>query len=236
MRILFLVSVLIAFSTAVMADFRIWNDQKGNTIEAELASLSATHVVIRDRKGKIYKFSPAKLCSADQSYLRSIPPKIEINFKKTQDRRKHNYGYAAYVYMTGEVIVKKAEQRAYDGTLKVVLLMIGESQRHHDYVILDRAEESFNFKQSREISLVGKRFSMYEDKYDNNVGYKYKGYVAVVLDSNDKIVEVKASRNDFKEKCGIMLKFKAKTRFSTDFKKLTDSSKDATMHNGSFFY
>lgn len=77
------------FCVSVQAEMRIWQDKKGNTIEAEFVTISAGKVVLRTSEGEQLKINPAGLSAADQAYLkRSIPPRIDISFSKKQDRRK----------------------------------------------------------------------------------------------------------------------------------------------------
>lgn len=229
-----LIIVLISgMSFSAVAEFRIWRDQKGNSIEAELLTINATQVTIRDRNGKVLKFSTRKLCEEDQKYLKTaFPPKMEIEFKKKQDRRQN--GYRAHVSTTGEITITKKEQRAYDKSLKVVFMIICESQRMNDYAILDRVEATFDFKNSREFTLQGNRFSMYEDKYDNSVGFKYEGYLAVLMDDQGKVLQVKSSRKDFEEKYALLLKFENKTRFSKDYRK--SGEQNISTLDGSYYY
>lgn len=231
-KLLIMVLVLGA-SLSVMAEFRIWRDKNGNSVEAELLNMNATQVSIRDRNGKVYKFATRKLCEADQKYLKTaFPPEMEIEFKKKQDRIQN--GYSAHVKLTGEITITKKEQRAYDKSLNVVFLIICESQRMNDYAILDRVEATFDFKNTREFILRGNTFSMYEDKYDNSIGYKYEGYVAVIKDDQGKVLQVKSSSNEFEEKYASLLEFEAKTRFSKDYRK----SGDQVIHTtgGSYYY
>lgn len=230
---LLIMVLILGTSLSAVADFRIWRDKNGNSIEAELLTMNATQVSIRDRNGKVFKFATRKLCEADQKYLKTaFPPEMEIEFKKKQDRKQN--GYSAHVSTTSEITITKKEQRAYDKSLKVVFLIICESQRINDYAILDRVEATFDFKNSREFTLRGNTFSMYENKYDNSVGYKYEGYVAVIKDDQGKVLEVKSSSNEFKEKYALLLDFEAKTRFSKDYRK--SSEQVIYMTDGSYYY
>lgn len=230
---LFFILALIA--TCAFAEFRIWRDQKGNSIEAELLSMNAAQVAIRDRNGKVFKFNPKKLSQTDQQYLKTaFPPKMDVEFKKHQDRRNGSYNYSATVIMSGEVVITKKEQRDYSKSLKVVLLMIARSERHNDFIIADRAESEFDFKNSREFNLTGNRFSMYEDKYDNTVGCSYVGYLAVVMDENGNVLETKSSRKDFVEKVDFLVSQKKNTRFMKDFTKSVNQSTPTT--GGALYY
>lgn len=233
MRNLLVIVLVLGVFHSALAEFRIWRDKNGNSIEAELLTMSSAQVAVRDRDGKVFKFSPKKLSQADQRYLKTaFPPEMEIEFKKKQDRTQN--GSSAYVSTIGEIIITKKEQRAYDKSLKAVFLIICESQRLKDFAILDRVEATFDFKTSREFILRGNTFSMYEDKYDNSVGFKYKGYVAVIMDDQGKVLLVKSSRKEFEEKYDVLIGFEAKTRFTKEYSKSGEQGISTT--GGSFYY
>jgi hypothetical protein len=235
MKTIIAIMLTALLSISVYADYRIWKDKAGNTIEAELVVSTATQVVIRDREGRQMKFHPSRLSPADQKYLRTaFPPRMEIDFKKSQDRKKESYWSYSHLTMSGEIKITKKEQKPYDKSLKTVFMMIGESQRTSDLIILDRVEKTFDFKTSRETSLQGKSFTMFEDRYDNSIGVKYKGYLAVVLDDQDQVVLVKSSRKDFEEKVNFLLSCKHKDRFTSSFGKSSNSG--GTISGGILYY
>jgi len=216
--ILFLLALLVCMEAA--GKYRIWTDKNGNSVEAEFVCISAGEVVIRDKEGKQYRFRPSKLSAKDQEFLKtSIPPEIEIEFSKTQDRRKTDYGYYADVFMSGKIEVQKKNREPFAKEMKVVFMMVGEDQRTDNYIVLDRAEGSFDFKESKSFELAGKRFRMHEDRYDNSYGTKYEGYLAVVLDDGGNLICKKASRNDFEEHAEKALELKTGDRFGKAFSK-----------------
>ena len=216
-----LLCLLVLFiATSSFSEFRIWRDQKGNSVEAELVTLNATMVVIKDRDGKTFKFAPSKLSIEDQKYLKNaIPPRMDIEFKKVMDRVNTSHNYSARVTLECEVTVTKKEQRAFDKDLKVTLMVFGESQRYRDIIVMDKTEASFSFRSSREFTMNAGLISMYQDKYDNSSGVKYEGYLAVVQDKSGKVLLVKSSRKSFEDEVAALLKFNKKDRFSKELRK-----------------
>ena len=213
---------------ALAAEYRMWTDKKGNSIEAELVCESAGKIVIRDRQGKLRKLAPEKLSAVDQKYLRTaFPPKVEIVFSKKQKRTK-NDGYWAWVDMECEIAIKKKSRMPYDGTLTAMLLVVGRDDNQNDYILLDKVEATFGFAKSKSFLLKGNHFRMreYNGYYSSNDGgTKYVGYLAVVLDKDGNVVGVKASRKEFSEKCKMMLKIKKGAHFNKDMRVRDDSSK-----------
>lgn len=217
MRVFIIITFVFSVLWSATADMRIWRDKKGNAIEAELVTMNAIQVVLRGQDGKTFKFHPSKLSEDDQKYLKTaFPPEMDIEFKKKSNRNKQS----SSVTISSEISLTKKEQRAYDKSMKVVLIIIGKSRGHDDYVVLDRVESSFNFKTKPSFNLKGNTFVMaLPSKYIDSNGKKhesgidYKSYLAVVLDDKGNIVAKKSGNKDFAGKCSSMIRYKAKDRF-----------------------
>ena len=65
--VLFIIMAGLAIS--VSAEFRIWTDKKGNTLEAELAGTEGKKIVLRKQDGKTVTLSPLSLSDDDKEYL-----------------------------------------------------------------------------------------------------------------------------------------------------------------------
>jgi hypothetical protein len=103
--------VSMAVLQSTFAEYRIWKDKKGHSIEAEFVCERSGLVMIKKRDGKILKLPKGKLSDADQKYLASeISPKVELVFSKKQDRRNRSDSYAE-VDMECEVTVKRKVRR-----------------------------------------------------------------------------------------------------------------------------
>ena len=141
---------------ATLAEMRLWEDKKGNVLEAEYKCEVLGKVVLRDRKGKDHTLSISSLSDKDQQYLQTkLPPKIDIKFKKLQDRRRNSYSWAT-VTMHGEIVLTKTSRMPYSGDLKATLFMIGEDSHDDEYVMLDRVDFEFNFRTAKRTRLEGK--------------------------------------------------------------------------------
>lgn len=199
------------------AEFRIWTDAKGNTLEAEYVCENAGRIVLRDHDGKDYRLALESLSQKDQEYLYSkIPPTLSIEFSKTQDRRKQEY--YSDVDMQCSVQIKQTSRLPYEGDLKAELFVIGDSSRNKEYVMLDRTEKTFNFKDSREVSFKGAMFRMrqYDSSYHLDDGIEYQGFLIVVYDSVGNVVDLKSSRVEFSDNLDKLTEFKVGNRFSKD--------------------
>ena len=202
---------------SAFAKYRLWQDRKGNVLEAEFVCETAGKIVLRDPKGKEYKLSLSSLSQKDQNYLYSkLPPKVEIIFSKKQDRRKHEY--YADVDMQCDVTIKKKSRMPYEAQLKAILFVIGDAKRNKEYVMLDRTEVEFDFKNSKEFSFKGAMFRMrqYDSYYYHSDGVEYAGFMVAVYDVDGNQVEIKSSRDEFINNLEKLSKFKAGNRFSKD--------------------
>ena len=131
--------------------------------------------------------------------------------------------------MDCEIAIKKKSRMPYDGTLKAVLLVVGRDDSQNDYILLDKQEASFDFTKSKSFLLKGNHFRMreYNGYYSSDDGgTKYVGYLAVVLDKDGNVVDVKSSRKEFAEKCKKMLRIKKGVHFNKDMRIRDDSSKN----------
>jgi hypothetical protein len=197
----------VAMAGNALAEFRIWTDKKGNSLEAEFVCENAGRIVLRDREGKDFKLILESLSENDQRYLRSkLPPTISIDFSKTQDRRKQEY--YSDVDMQCEVVIKQTSRMPYDGELN----------RNKEFVMLDRTEKTFNFKDSKSFSFKGSMFRMrqYDSTYYLDDGVEYQGFLVAVYDPAGNVVDVKSSRTEFIENLASLSEFKAGNRFSKD--------------------
>ncbi len=229
-RIIF---ILISMCSIIaIAEIRLWEDKKGNILEAEFQCELAGKVVLRDRSGKDHKLSISTLSEKDQRYLQAkIPPKIEIKFKKIQDRTKKYYSSSTIV-MYGDVTLTKKSRMPYTGDLKATLFMIGEDSREDEYIMLDRAEFKFDFKTEKTLSFKGEKFKMHQNNYySTNAGTRYRGYLIAVYDAEGKIIQIKASREEFKEKIKYLSGIKAGEHFPNDMEgKATRSTSSREYH------
>jgi len=214
LKLITITSILFTFFLSLTIEARIWKDKKGHEIEAELMSMQAGKVFLKRSNGKTLRISKKSLSEADQEFLATkIPPKVKIDFKKSQDRRSDGYD----VYMTGKIIITKKSAPTYSGTLTATLIMIGKYENRAAFIILDKASNTFTFTNSKTFVLKGKLFRMYNSYY-SSYGQKYMGYIALITDADGKLVEVKSNRKEFLKDYKKIIKFEKGARFDRKFK------------------
>jgi len=204
---------------ALWGEFRVWKDQSGNTFEGEYVSQTLLTVVLRDRTGKTVRLPISKLSDADQKFLTtSIPPKLEIDFSKNQDRRNSYWGTYSDVSMVCKIIINKVSYPVYTGRLSVTLVIIGKNDRTRKYLILDKAQEEFDFVDAKSFSLRGKHFNMRQSNSSDDVT-KYIGFLAVVTDKTGAVIAIKSNRKEFLSEKDLLLKAKKGNAFDRNFEK-----------------
>jgi hypothetical protein len=207
--------ITVLFTSNAMAEYRCWSDKKGNSLEAEFICESAGKIVLRGRDSKEYKLSMDSLSVTDQRFLRTkLPPKINIEFSKTQDRHSKSYSYAI-VEMQCEASLKKTSRMPYDGDLRATLFVIGENDYRNEYILVDRTDSDFNFRDNPSHAFQGSVFSMreYKSSSSNNQGTEYKGFVIVVIDKDENVIAMKSNRDQFSGNIDDLTKLKTGARF-----------------------
>jgi len=63
------------FSThSLHAEYRIWTNSTGATIDADLVKADSENVTLKLRNGKLSTFPQVKLSEADRAFIKSLPP------------------------------------------------------------------------------------------------------------------------------------------------------------------
>lgn len=203
---------------SAMAEMRIWEDKKGNTLEAEFQAIVSGKVALKDRNGKVYRLSMDSLSEKDRKYLQTkIPPKVEIEFKKISDTKNTDH-YEHMVTMHGKVMITKKSRMPYERTMKATMFIIGEDAYEEEYILMDKTEVRFDFKKAQSYSFEGQKFKMRQLSGYSKYGIEYKGYLVVVFDGDDNILEIKTSRKEFEENYDYLSKLKSGARFPDDMR------------------
>ena len=206
----------------VFGEIRTWSDKNGNTIEAEYVNSISGKIILRDSRGKVYKLDPSKLSKADRLYLStSVPPRLELVYKKSVEDI-NGYSYESDI-IRGSLTIFKRNKEQYDKLLKVVLLVIGYDEERDAFVVLDRAEDNFRFKNKNEFFLQGDSVRIYDwdDSYSSGKeGVEYASYFAAVIDSSGNLISMKTGRKNFEDHAQFLLTCESGSYFSKDFQNL----------------
>jgi hypothetical protein len=179
-------------------EFRIWEDTKGNVLEAEFITMNGSLVLVRERSGKEREFNPSLLCEADHQYLEKVlPPKLSIDVSKTTEGgTSRSKGEAVRCLVS----LKQTDTRAYKGELTAVLVVMGESIRTGAKQSVGKKEHVFTLPDDRG-QLI--EFSSDTEKFNGNKnksGNTYSGYLLVVWDRFGNPVAVESNRTEFEKR------------------------------------
>lgn len=180
------------------AEFRIWEDAKGNIWEGEFVTFSAGEAVIRDQTDARIRIKPETLCLADQRYLEKVvPPKLVIDVSKTTD----NAGVGSSSEQVRCLVsIKQSDTRPYTGELTAVLVTMGEDIRTGSSSVAESTEHRFTLPKNRGMAVeFGGARSSFRRK-SNKSGRTYSGYILVVWDRFGNPVAVKSNRAVFEER------------------------------------
>lgn len=227
MRKMVILLFMVGAGLTSFGEMRIWQDRKGNTLEAEYVCVVGGKVTLRDANKKDYRLPLKDLCQKDQTFLQKlIPPTVEIEFSKKQDRRKTSYGYAT-LDITCSVEITKKSRLPYDRELRAVMVVMGYNEDTNEYTVLDKAESKFMFKGKNKVhEFFGKRFRIHEyDKYyygNNQRNVEYRGHLVVVYDPEGNPIEVKASPDKYEGYLKILVECNTGDKLSRTFRPLKD--------------
>ncbi|MCF7849174.1 MAG: hypothetical protein K9M45_10005 [Kiritimatiellales bacterium] len=118
------------------------------------------------------------------------------------------------------VTVKKASPAPYAGPLKAELYIIAV-QMHSDYYgIKDiiKSEFAFTSENKNQHSFSSGPIMMGQSSGDVKAGGKYEGFLVVVLDQSDRVVDVNGSRTSFEREADKIRGFDKLTLFDDKFR------------------
>ena len=228
-------ALLVSIGPSGFAEFRIWTDQAGKQIEAELLRIADDKVVLRKQDGVEMKVSLDTLSKKDQKYaVLQAPPRIEIKVSTDTDRENVGLGggRGSGLQIQKEsvqlaVSLSKTSPAPYEAPLVSEVYLIGQSEQHDGYGVLDRTVSKFKFTEVNKNlhSYSSKMVELKQLEAGRQVGIEYKGYLAIVKDRTGTVLSMKCSKLIFEKNAESIMDAQRGTIFDEDFN-LVDSEKD----------
>ena len=232
------ICILLILSSVVNAEYRIWTDVKGRTVEAEFEGVNSGKIVLKTKKGNKMGVELSALSQSDQDYLKGKLPesmqpkketssedlKFEVSFSKIEDSRTKYLDD-----ITCKLKIKMSGAKSYDGALKAYMYVIGESNSENTYILCDKSEFEFKFERGKESVFMSNMFTLY-DSSSINYGAEYKGYLVLIKDESDKTILVKASSTEFDEKRSLITGFKKGDYFNPKSYKVVENHSQYTYY------
>ena len=207
-------------------------DKKGNTLNAEVISISEKAVSVKRTKDKkVFKIPLANLDAESVKNLKAktkdMPaalPDFELSFS-IEKRRKNDGYYMETQTISGKGIVKNASREIDSPELNLNILVIGEDQRDDDLkTILTNQSFTVSPMKLNEEEVVLKEIKTRYDsdnKGSGNVGgYKYADYIILLTDKDGNHVASKSlnrTMNDMLEGNNVLAKKLRAVKTDTKF-------------------
>jgi hypothetical protein len=213
MRLLIL--SLLVCTQSLTADFRVFTNTKGQSIEAQYIDGNSEHVNLRLKNGRVYKMRLDNLCEKDRTFCMntqlelnrkknklSKDSRIEVSFLKKKRNtlsKVNNLAKDDYIqsFEPSVLIVNKdINNKFLDNTVTVIAL--GESvKKKTEYKLLMKESFKFNIEPKGEYRWTGNPFTVKYDDYAGNgyiFGHKYTGYILIIENSDGERVFERATR------------------------------------------
>lgn len=198
MEIKLLLAILFVSALSTFAEFRQWTDRSGNRIEAEFVGKFGKQVMLKDRKGKIYKFNPEKLSDADLLYLNPPPTAAECfklvlakSFQQIGPSRDMGLGQTITGDYKFSMRIEILDENALvpEGARGLVFIMV---KRHNgDLEVLQKFESDIEWDASGggrvECEVVTTSVTR-NDKREIIDGETYHGYAIMLISKDGELI------------------------------------------------
>lgn len=222
------------------AEFRMWTDSKGKTIEAEHVRTTPEKVVLRQQDGTELSVSLDHLSEKDRRYaILLAPPRVEIAVSPKTERKNEGrggYGQRGGFQIQSEsvrcgVSIRKASAAPYEAPLVSEVYLLGRPEQKEFYVVLDRTVSSFRFsaENNNQHRYESGMVTLRQLEAGRQTGVEYAGYLAIVRDRAGNILAIKCSKLDFEGNAAAIIGSEKGTVFDDDFKLVGGKKADRGM-------
>lgn len=199
MKRLFIICATLAACGSAFAEFRTWQDIKGNKYDAEFVHELFDKVTLRDAKGKEYRIAVEDLSDHDQKYLRvMVPPELEIKFSKKTDLKPkpwelYNSDNDTTYIIRPEVEIHKLSRRPFTSGLRAELFIVAKELDGENYILLSKTDASFLLGDQNDNTYIMKadpvEVMVFTEYNQQRRGWEYSGHLVAVSDSRGNVVQ-----------------------------------------------
>ena len=194
------------------AEFRIWTDNKGNEIEAELVGRFGGKITLRDRNGRVMKIDPSGLSEADQLYLDpppSLSDLVEIRLikrswgsKPEEVALRSNAAYTTDWEFSMAVKTKDRDVPELEGARGFVFIVgrpIGQRAADEEFVVIQTFEADFEWQGKIGMASAGRVRTEYVkgDKGRPAAGVNYEGFFIALISKEGEVLLTQSSDGSF---------------------------------------
>lgn len=182
-------------------DVRIWRNQQGERFEGRYVRILLGKVMLEAGGGQKIYIPLKELSKWDHKYLTSIfIPRVNIQFSdssRSKFRSKNALADDMIRIVTGTATVE-SKDRVESDTLRMELYLIGEEVATADFKLLEKGAMPLKFSEENEYTcrLVLETQSRRYMEYNRQLrGCLYLGYVVVIRDGRDQVVDFRSDIN-----------------------------------------
>ncbi|MDF7826310.1 SHD1 domain-containing protein [Pontiellaceae bacterium B12227] len=182
----------------VFGEFRIWEDTKGKSIEAEYVAEQAGKVVLKLRNGKTIRVNPATLSTQDREYANlQVPPKLVVDIDKEEVRQTDkNMIFAWYNEVRLTADIQKKSSRPYKGELTATFIFIGDNERSSHETLVKKEAIRFTIEKEKELRRSA-QFSPKGNTLIKTAHHSFEGYALIITDPFGRIVATKSQPSSY---------------------------------------
>jgi hypothetical protein len=198
--------LLLVLCNSVFAEFRIWENAEGKTVEAEFVTMSDDNVTLRNRDGKIFQAPILSLSMSDQEFLKTgISPVLDIDVDK-RDKSIDHWKMTHY-----DISVKVKNAYGYKGNLTAIFIVVGKIKANGLYVILERTSSQWACTNGTSHLLKSQGVLFTQDSV------MIDGYVVVVKNERGDIVNYESSNPAYTDHMNFFLTQEVDYLFTSRF-------------------
>ncbi len=204
-RVFGIVVLLVLWAGVSCAESRIWTSKKGDAIEAEYVKMFAGKVVLKTNDGKMLKVPVDGLCAADREYLAAvIPPKIEISVDVDVGSESD---YSSYDYDRKSesikclAVLKKTNKEPCNRKFTAHIYVFARKEKGDTRWLVSCVKKPVSFA---DVNVA--RFTTpvarveYTKSYSGSRGFRYEGYLVVVVDDDTgQIAAIKSNQGKYEK-------------------------------------
>ncbi|MEM7145927.1 MAG: hypothetical protein AAF591_12390 [Verrucomicrobiota bacterium] len=203
------------------AEFREFTGATGQTMTAQLVSVSGDQVTLKRENGTTVTTKAAVFSEADQEYIKewqnerqkSYIPRLSYEVNTGKSNREADDLGGDYWRQTFEFVVSISnDERDFDlENAKGSLIVIGKHVAQSDNLkVINRQDFDVNILSGQTLTFRAKKFdSTYIDIDYARSGHKYNGYILVIQNADGKIIATESAPDTYGRFSANALKLKS---------------------------
>jgi hypothetical protein len=207
-------ALTILSSQVATAQDRVWTDNYGHKITAELVENVHGEVTLKTDAGKEIHIRISELSANDQMFvLKNTPPNFEISVVEITDRQNQGFDLGGDQYDDNsfqiqtsnnkyKVTLTKESPQDYQGKIQAELYVFGLRENADEFILLDKTIVDVSMDQENNdngFSFTSGQTTTKELQGNVSGGVEYFGNLVVLVDEKGNVFETHGSRTRMEE-------------------------------------